>query len=272
MRPSWTATSAPSQGASAVHDGAVGRQQVVHLALAQTRPPAYFATPCGSSSTPRPGPPGMGSSPSASRRKGVVMISSINGEGVRLHPARHGDGGDQVQIGGQTDGGVPPRGKEHVVVLRHPGDPARLESPHLGAVRLHDVQGAPLDPGPEALPAGEHLPPEMGRAGRAGRRTPPGRPGERLLEPGHLVAGQHPGRLQGPLDPVGPVLLAAPGVDHQLHVRAGRLAGGAHESSSVRRSTRPKGPQPSLMARKPRARTASSLARRAPGSSNRMEP
>ena len=128
------------------------------------------------------------------------------------------------------------------------------DAAHLGDVGLHDVEAPRLQPRLERLPAREHL-----AAGDRHRRVPPqehvvvqGVRRQRLFEPGHVVAGQHLRRPQGPFVALLPEGVAAARVDHQQR-RPGRRRR-APPGRSPRRCAvlpRPNGPQPILNARKP---------------------
>ena len=141
-----------------------------------------------------------------------------------------GEGGGELQIGGESDGGVPAvRDEAHAVLLRHPGDAALFaDAADLGHIGLDDVERARLEPGLERLPAREHL----AAGDRHGRMLAQlhvvlERVGiERLLEPVHVVVGEHLRGVERPLVAVRPEGIAAAGIDHQARVRADGLARG----------------------------------------------
>src|SRR4051794_14740529 len=69
-------------------------------------------------------------------------------------------GGCQLQIGCETNRRVPAvRNEAHAMFLGQPADaPLFADAADLGHIRLHNIEGATLDPWPKGLAAGEHFP------------------------------------------------------------------------------------------------------------------
>src|SRR5207302_5566133 len=65
----------------------------------------------------------------------------------------------QLQVGGETQGGIPSvRNEAYAALLRHPCDPALFaDAAYLGNVGLHDIEGPLLEPGRERLSSRQDL-------------------------------------------------------------------------------------------------------------------
>ena len=115
-----------------------------------------------------------------------------------------------------------------------------LMPPTLVDVRLHDVEGALLQPRGEGLPAGQDLAAGDGyRGGVAQQHVIVQVVGmERLLEPVDIVCGEHVRGARRPLVVLRPEGVARAGVHHQERVRPDGLARRAHDGFVHRGSCR----------------------------------
>ena len=144
-----------------------------------------------------------------------------------------GEEGGDLQVGGESDSGIPAVWNDlYIVVLCQPCDAAEFaETAIFGDIRLDDINGAALEPWLEGLAASEDLAPGDGNGRLAGEfdeafdviRW------ESFFEPDDIIVSEHFGGIASPVGSVWPELFAAAGVNHEFDVIADGLSGGADE-------------------------------------------